>query len=226
MSKLVGTKPYQTPRNADLGTLAYQDADYLNLENSIIKGPTYLSSNFNSETGIAGNGFSDYVLIYNATVKDADAGDLNSAGNNGSATLLLTKGTDINLMNLGSINNSPQSDAASTASPLKVIPDGYQIACRSVIIGDYNTSGDGGQSNPMLMRHSEDHANTWYDWEFSTNYYHSYWGNYYLIHSPWLPISTGQSTVRRNYWLGVRSASPLDLRYMKIFIQVAYVPEQ
>lgn len=36
MSKLVGTKPYQTPRNADLGTLAYQDKDSTNLGQLLI----------------------------------------------------------------------------------------------------------------------------------------------------------------------------------------------
>ena len=36
--KLVGTKPYQTPRNADLGTLAYQDADNTRLLNPNLDG--------------------------------------------------------------------------------------------------------------------------------------------------------------------------------------------
>ena len=38
--KLIGTLPYQTPRNADLGTLAYQDADYLNLGEVSLKNVT------------------------------------------------------------------------------------------------------------------------------------------------------------------------------------------
>jgi len=38
MTKQVGTKPYQTPRNADLGTMAYQDADNASLKSPSIVG--------------------------------------------------------------------------------------------------------------------------------------------------------------------------------------------
>jgi hypothetical protein len=37
MSKLIGTGPNQVPSNADLGTLAYQDSDYVNVGGLIVK---------------------------------------------------------------------------------------------------------------------------------------------------------------------------------------------
>ena len=47
MNKLIGTKPGQAPRNADLGTIAYQNADALGnltLDSAIIGGRGYSSS--------------------------------------------------------------------------------------------------------------------------------------------------------------------------------------
>ena len=42
-NKLIGTLPYQTPRNSDLGTLAYQDKDNVTLSNLLVSRDGYAS---------------------------------------------------------------------------------------------------------------------------------------------------------------------------------------
>jgi UDP-3-O-[3-hydroxymyristoyl] glucosamine N-acyltransferase len=63
MSNLIGNAPNQVPTNADLGDLAYQDADHailgnLNVENSVsIAGPASVTGNatINGNTTLNGN---------------------------------------------------------------------------------------------------------------------------------------------------------------------------
>lgn len=71
MSTLIGNAPNQVPTNADLGDLAYQDADYaivgnLNIENSVaVTGAAVFSSNATINGNVITN---DAVVTNNITV--------------------------------------------------------------------------------------------------------------------------------------------------------------
>jgi hypothetical protein len=64
MSKLVGTKPYQTPRNSDLGTLAYQNHDTTILTDphfdGIIQGESHY---YQYITGITDSSYGDREMF-------------------------------------------------------------------------------------------------------------------------------------------------------------------
>jgi len=67
MSKQVGTKPYQTPRNADLGTMAYQDSNAVNIDGGVIRSDSLKvgeSDNISSAlTSLRGIGANTYLNI-------------------------------------------------------------------------------------------------------------------------------------------------------------------
>jgi hypothetical protein len=78
MSKLVGTKPYQTPRNADLGTLAYQDKDNVNLGQLLVNNSVVTNQRI-APVDIKVNSDHNWSSTYN----------LSNSGNHGSIALYL-----------------------------------------------------------------------------------------------------------------------------------------
>jgi hypothetical protein len=227
MAKLIGTDPNQVPTNADLGTMAYQDKDNLDLQGSTFRGGTYARRG--STEGWDGTTDTNYPVIipvYETTAKNADYASLASASSNPDNTATLAAGNDIMLCDLGFQQSSPTNAAQKAATPHRTLPDGYVLSARCVIVGDGDTlSGDGTPTDPILLRCKAHDSGTWYDWEWRSSYYHAYWGVYYMIQSPWLAMQTATGNATSAFFLGCRTGSTYALKWKRIMVQVAYVPE-
>ena len=226
MAKLIGTDPNQVPTNADLGTMAYQDKDNLDLQGSTFRGGTYAMRGLQGWDGTTDTNYPVVIPVYETTAKNADYASLASSGSNPSNTVVLAAGSDIQLLDLGYPLASDGNSARIASQPYKTVPEGYVLSVRCVIVGDGDTlTGDGTPSDPILLRCKAHDAGTWYDWEWKSSYYHAYWNVYYMIQGPWLAMKTANDNAESAFWLGCRSGSTYGLEWKRIMVQVAYVPE-
>ena len=108
MTKQVGTKPYQTPRNADLGTLAYQDSDNATMAKANIDNFTgFMTTNSYTVNGVSDTPTTVFTVGNTRAVYLVTADGRDSGNNMYSTTMyILTIGAyDKELVRLGNASN-------------------------------------------------------------------------------------------------------------------------